>query len=78
MCKNFRWGNYMNRDYLKSSIFRYITPRSPLKITISEEDFDSIFRVQEQAKQESSVKQVASRDYLIVQGAHRRNVLSFL
>jgi hypothetical protein len=39
---------------MKSTIFWDITPRSPLKVTdVSEEDIASIFRVEEEAEQET-------------------------
>jgi hypothetical protein len=46
---------------MKSSVFWDIRPYSLLKADVSEEHVASIFRVKEQAKQETSVKQVASR-----------------
>jgi hypothetical protein len=45
---------------MKSTIIWDITPYIPLKSTVSEKHVASIFRVEEQPKQEPSVKQVAS------------------
>jgi hypothetical protein len=41
---------------MKSSVLWVITPCSPLKADVSEEHVASIFKSEEQAKQESSMK----------------------